>query len=193
LNQSDLVKDEILDNIIRHYLLKIDIYVKNYKDMRENLIFRLWYYLRTGWSTYFAFIFAAINTLVVTYYLAIENLPVLQKIFPTFFSYILVIVALGIPILVSAGYIHFKKSTAYKAEVDISVETNPHMKRLLVSNEAIMMLFLKMSNAIIKIGTNEKLTDDEAKEILELQKAFEEYIKKEKNFKFISEKKDLKI
>jgi hypothetical protein len=178
--------------ILLHNLLKIDICVKKHSVMREDIIFRLWYYLRTGWSTYFAFIFAAINTLVVTYYLAIENLPVLQKIFPTFFSYVLVIVALGIPILVSAGYIHFKKSTAYKAEVDISVETNPHMKRLLVSNEAIMMLFLKMSNAIIKIGANEKLTDDETKEILELQKAFDEYIKDQKVFKFITEKKDLK-
>ena len=37
-----------------------------------------------GWGTYFAFIFAAINTLTVTYYLAIENYPVLKAIFPSF-------------------------------------------------------------------------------------------------------------
>ncbi len=158
--------------------------------MKEDILFRLWYYFRTGWSTYFAFIFAAINTLVVTYYLAIENLPILQTIFPSFVSYVLFAVILGIPILVSAGYIHFKKSTAYKAEADITFETHPHMKRLVVSNEAIMILFLKMSKVIVKIGKNEKITEDELKEISELQTDFSNYIDKQTNFKFNTEKKD---
>ena len=52
--------------------------------MKRNLAFRAWYYFRMGWSTYFAFIFAAINTLTVTYFLAIDNYPFLQEIFPTF-------------------------------------------------------------------------------------------------------------
>ena len=46
--------------------------------MAKNLGFRGWFYFRTGWSTYFAFIFAAINTLTVTYYLAIEQAPILR-------------------------------------------------------------------------------------------------------------------
>ena len=44
--------------------------------------YRGWYYFRNGWSIYFAFIFAAINTLVLTYYLAIERAPFLKDIFP---------------------------------------------------------------------------------------------------------------
>ena len=44
--------------------------------MKSNLAFRAWFYFRQGWSTYFAFIFAAINTLTVTYYLAIEKIPI---------------------------------------------------------------------------------------------------------------------
>ena len=51
---------------------------------KNNLGFRGWYYFRTGWSTYFAFILAAINTLTVTYFLAIENYPSLKSIFPQF-------------------------------------------------------------------------------------------------------------
>jgi len=157
--------------------------------LREDLLFRIWYYFRTGWGTYFAFIFAAVNTLVVTYYLAIDKLPVLKTIFPSFITYVLVSVAIAIPLLTAAGYIHFKKSTAYKAEVDISVESHPHMKRLLVSNEAIMILFLKMSDVIIKIGKNEKLDEKELKEIEEVQKDFMDYIKEQKDFKFISKNK----
>ena len=63
--------------------------------MRANSGFRAWFYFRQGWSTYFAFIFAAINTLTVTYYLAIENYPVLQEIFPTFGHYVITVIAIG--------------------------------------------------------------------------------------------------
>ena len=47
--------------------------------MQKKSGFRGWYYFRQGWSLYFAFILAAINTLTVTYYLAIENLPFLKE------------------------------------------------------------------------------------------------------------------
>ena len=58
--------------------------------MTQNPFFRAWYYFRMGWSTYFAFIFAAINTLTVTYFLAIENYPQLLEIFPTFLQYVII-------------------------------------------------------------------------------------------------------
>ncbi len=87
--------------------------------MRSNLGFRGWFYFRQGWSTYFAFIFAAINTMVVTYYLAIDNIPVLKQVFPTFYVYLLVVSSIGIPILILVGYVHFKRTKAYEAEADI--------------------------------------------------------------------------
>ena len=77
---------------------------------KRNLGFRSWYYFRTGWSTYFAFILAAINTLTVTYFLAIENYPSLKTVFPSFEQYIIIIVSIGIPLLITVGYIHFNRS-----------------------------------------------------------------------------------
>ena len=65
----------------------------------RNRGFRAWFYFRNGWSLYFAFIFAAINTLTVTYYLAVEKYPDLNWIFPTFFHYIAIVVATGVPLL----------------------------------------------------------------------------------------------
>ena len=88
---------------------------------KNNLVFRCWYYFRMGWSTYFAFILAAINTLTVTYFLAIDNYPSLKTIFPSFEIYITIIVSIGIPLLIAIGYAHFKKSQAFKSEVDILV------------------------------------------------------------------------
>ena len=68
--------------------------------MRNNLGFRGWFYFRQGWSVYFAFIFAAVNTLTVTYFLAIENYPVLKDVFPSFIHYVAILVLIGIPLLV---------------------------------------------------------------------------------------------
>ena len=79
---------------------------------RGKIFFRGWYYFRNGWSLYFAFIFAAINTLTVTYYLAIENYPLLKTLFPSFELYILSVVFVGLPLLVIIGYVHFKRSSA---------------------------------------------------------------------------------
>ena len=74
----------------------------------KNYVSRLWFYFRNGYGTYFAFILAAINTLTVTYYLAIEKFPTLQTIFPSFGQYVLIIAAIGIPLLISIGFVHFK-------------------------------------------------------------------------------------
>ena len=100
--------------------------------------FRTWFYFRTGWSMYFAFVLSAVNTLTVTYYLAIEQIPVLKEAFPSFLHYIIIFVVAGVPILVSVGYAHFKRTAARKAEVDISVETNPYMVRILVNTEFVL-------------------------------------------------------
>ena len=77
---------------------------------KNNLMFRAWYYFRQGWSIYFAFIFAAINTLTVTYFLAIDNYPSLKSIFPSFEQYVVILVVIGVPLLVTVGYAHYKKT-----------------------------------------------------------------------------------
>ena len=133
--------------------------------MRQNLGFRSWFYFRTGWSMYFAFILSAINTLTVTYYLAVEKVPALVEIFPSFLHYVVIFVGIGFPILVATGYAHFKRTSARKAEVDISVETNPYMIRTLVNSEYILKLNLTLSNLLLKSQTNEKLSEVEVKEI----------------------------
>ena len=134
--------------------------------------FRGWYYLRTGWTTYFAFIFASVNTLVVTYYLAIEKIPDLQTIFPTFFSYVLILSVIGIPILIITGYMHFQKSHAYGSEAEIAAEQNPYFYKAAPGwvRDVQWPLFLKFSELLIKLSNNEKLTENELQEITELQK-----------------------
>jgi len=101
--------------------------------MNENIGFRSWYYFRMGWATYFAFIFAAINTLTVTYFLAIERYPFLSGIFPSFLQYVVIVSAIGVPLLVVIGYIHYKRTVAFKSEIDVIMESNPYQRRNIVN------------------------------------------------------------
>ena len=144
--------------------------------MGDNLGFRGWYYFRQGWSVYFAFIFAAINTLTVTYFLAIDNYPVLKEIFPSFIHYIVIVVLVGIPMLVLVGYAHYKRTASFKAEADIHIEVNPHMRRMLINTEFMLSMSLQLSELSMKLMNNEKLTSDEMDRFKQLQKEFQKQI-----------------
>jgi hypothetical protein len=136
--------------------------------VKKNIWFRSWYYFRTGWSTYFAFILAAINTLTVTYFLAIDNYPVLKAVFPSFEQYIVIIVSIGIPLLVLIGFVHFKRTQAFKSEVDVLIESNPYQRRNTVNGEINLRLNLKILTMMLKISKKESFSESEIQEIGEL-------------------------
>ena len=136
--------------------------------MSRNLLFRSWFYFRTGWQTYFAFILAAINTLTVTYFLAIENYPSLKTIFPSFEIYILILVSIGVPLLVLIGYVHFKRSHSFKSEADVLIESNPYQRRNTVNSEIILRLNLQLMSTLLKVAKKEDLSEEEIEEITQL-------------------------
>ena len=136
--------------------------------VKKNIWFRSWYYFRTGWSTYFAFILAAINTLTVTYFLAIDNYPILKAVFPSFEQYIVIIVSIGIPLLVLIGFVHFKRTQAFKSEVDVLIESNPYQRRNTVNGEINLRLNLKILTIMLKISKKESFSESEIQEIREL-------------------------
>jgi len=144
--------------------------------MRNNLGFRGWFYFRQGWSVYFAFIFAAVNTLTVTYFLAIDNYPFLKDIFPSFIHYVAILVLIGIPLLVLIGYAHYKRTPSYKAEADIHIESNPHLRRILTNSEFVLSMSLQLSELSMKLMNNEKLTSDEMNNLKQLQIEFQKQI-----------------
>ena len=138
--------------------------------------FRAWFYFRNGWSLYFAFIFAAVNTLTVTYYLAIERVPFLLGIFPSFLHYVIIIPVIAIPILIFVGYAHYKRTAAFRSEVDISIETNPYQRRLVVNTEAIIRLNLNLLDTISKSSIIEKISKDDLENITNIKNEISELI-----------------
>ena len=145
---------------------------------KRNLGFRSWYYFRTGWSTYFAFILAALNTLTVTYFLAIDNYPSLKTIFPSFELYVIIIVSIGIPMLVTIGYIHFKRTHAFKSEIDVLIESNPYQKRNTVNGELNLILNLKIISMLAKISRKEPISEKDQQDLEKLYEKIATFLDK---------------
>jgi len=134
----------------------------------RNLLFRSWFYFRTGWSTYFAFILAAINTLTVTYFLAIDNYPSLKSVFPSFEQYVAMVVVIGVPLLIIIGYAHYKKTQGFKSEIDVLIETNPYQRRSVVNSEINLRLNLQLMSTLLKVAKKEDLSEEEIEEMTQL-------------------------
>ena len=160
--------------------------------MARNLGFRAWFYFRNGWSLYFAFIFAAINTLTVTFYLAIEKYPDLNWLFPSFLHYILVVCVIGVPCLILIGYVHYKRTAARKAEVDISYETDAYKARTLVNTEIAITLNMQLLDIITKISKKQELSAEGYQELEKLREKLAKFtsdrtFKNKMDLKFLRE------
>ena len=153
--------------------------------MKNEIGFRSWFYFRQGWSTYFAFIFAAINTMVVTYYLAIENIPELKIIFPSFYIYLITTSIIGIPLLIFVGYAHQKKTSSYKAEADIYFESNPHSSRMYNNIELLLQLNLKLVNLLLLDYEKNNVSNEKVEELVKLKNEIEIYFNQRKDSKQI--------
>ena len=155
--------------------------------MTKSLGFRFWYYFRTGWSTYFAFIFAAVNTLTVTYFLAIDNYPILKEIFPTFDVYLLALTGFGVPFLILIGYLHFKRTASYRSEAAITYESNPFARRLFVNSELNLQINQEIIELILKLSQDKKLSEDDLMRVKKISQKFDEFTKE----RTLTNKKDL--
>jgi len=146
--------------------------------MQTGLAFRSWFYFRMGWSTYFVFFLGAVNTLTVTYFLAIDNYPALKNIFPTFEQYVVITVCVGIPMLIMFGYAHYKKTKAYKSEIDVLIESNPYLRRNTVNAEISIRLNMKLLSLLLKLSKKEQLDKTEYEEIEDIQKTISNFMQK---------------
>ena len=153
---------------------------KKFFVMGKNVVWRGWWYFRQGWSNYFTFLMAAVNTLTITYFLAIERYPALVAIFPNFIQYVLIVALIGIPLLVLVGYAHWKKTSARRAEVDIFYEVNPYIVRVLVNTEMVVQMNLTLNQHILKLSQGQKLSDEEINDLSQLQEKLSEFTKKRK-------------
>jgi hypothetical protein len=141
-------------------------------SLKKRLPFRAWYYFRTGYSQYFAFLLALGNMYTLTYYLAISNNATLQSVFPNFYLYAIVLTVVGFPLLALIGYYHMKRSRAFSSEMDVSVESNPYSYKLSpgIQRECMAPLYLELLRLGRKSISGEPITEEEQRKLHELER-----------------------
>ena len=138
--------------------------------MKKSIPFRSWYYFRTGYTQYFAFIIAVMNMYTLTYYLVIENSSAINSVFSSFSTYVVVSSLIGIPILILLGFMHMRRSGAFRSESEITQESNPYNYKLLpgihqVVSAPLLLELLKL----LRKSDNDVLTEEEIKRLSELE------------------------
>ena len=91
-------------------------------------------------------------------------------------------ISVGIPLLIVVGYLHFKKTLAYKSEMDITVESNPYLSRNTVNADLTLKLNLKLISLLLKMSTGEKIDKNEIDEIEKFHRLILKLVD-ERNFK----------
>ena len=123
----------------------------------RRLLFRSWYYFRIGYGTYLTFLLGFVSTIVTVYYLAINNIPFLKLMFPNFWLFSILAIASGVPLAVLSGYVHFKRSQAFSAEADITVEANPYYFKVTPGKEKELNVPLTIANIDLFLAMAKKL------------------------------------
>jgi hypothetical protein len=123
----------------------------------RQFLFRAWYYFRIGYGTYLTFLLGFATTIITVYYLAINNIPALKSVFPSFLLFGLLAIGVGVPLSVLAGYVHFQRSRAYSSEVDIGVEANPYYYKVTPGKEREISLPLSIASIDMGLAMARKL------------------------------------
>jgi hypothetical protein len=128
-----------------------------------------------GYSVYLSFMMAVVNVMVTVYYLAIRNIPQLELVFPDFTIWAITVIIIGAPLGVAVGWIHLKRSPAYRSEMDVAVESNPYYYKLPPGywKDALVPVMLETMKLNIKLLNKEALTEAEMKDLKALQKKLE--------------------
>ena len=101
----------------------------------------------------------------------------------------MIVSAIGVSLLITVGYVHYKRTKAYKSEADVMVESNPYTRRNVVNITILVELTMKLNGMMFKMAKNEKLTSKEIEEIEKLQNDMEKFTSERK----FSNKKDLEF
>lgn len=130
---------------------------------------RFWYYFRIGYATYLTFLLGYVSTLVTVYYLAVKNLPFLLHLFPDFWGFSALATVIGAPASVIIGWLHLKRSQAYSAEAEITVESSPYTYKLQPGTwkEAFGPLYLELLVQLKKLSEAQGLLSEEERTRIE--------------------------
>ncbi len=109
----------------------------------RKLLYRSWFYFRTGYSIYIAFFIGFFSNIIVIYSLGIQPAiksgsalgQYLQFAFPHLTNFVAIAAVVVTPLCIYAGLLHMKKTGAFAAEASVALESNPYVYKLVPGKE----------------------------------------------------------
>lgn len=89
-------------------------------------LFRIWYYIRVGFGEYLNFSLSMLNTIILFHAFVISNMANIPSLLENLYFFLILGILTIIPFAILLGWLHFKRSPAFKAEADLIVEANPY-------------------------------------------------------------------
>ncbi len=99
------------------------------------LLFRSWFYFRTGYSLYLAFLIGFASNLVVLFRLGVADNKYLAPLFPSLTIFTIIGLLVAVPVGILTGLYHMKRSGAYAADASVALEANPYVYKLVPGKE----------------------------------------------------------
>ena len=99
------------------------------------MLFRAWFYFRTGYGLYLAFLIGFASNIVILYRLGVEPNKYLQPIFPTLTVFGIISLIVAAPIAIILGLYHLKRTGAFAADAAVQTESNPYVYRAVPGKE----------------------------------------------------------
>jgi hypothetical protein len=119
----------------------------------RRILFRSWFYFRTGYGTYIALPVGVASNLVVLYELAVVKNHYLYPIFSSLTVFTLASLIVFVPVSIFAGLYHMKRTGAFAADASVQVESNPYIYKIIPGKEQEVLYPLLMLTAkgLIKV------------------------------------------
>ncbi len=132
------------------------------------LLYRSWFYFRTGYNLYLAFLIGFASNIVVLFRLGIAENKYLAPLFPSLTIFTIIGLLVAVPVGIFAGLYHMKRSGAYAADASVSLEANPYIYKVLPGKEqeVFLPLWVLTVKGLAKMLDQEKtMTVEERKEM----------------------------
>ncbi len=134
----------------------------------SKLLFRSWFYFRTGYNTYIAFFIGFSSNIIVIYKLGISENKLLGGYFASLTLFAIIALLVLIPISIATGLYHMKRTGAYAADASVATESNPYIYKVLPGKEqeVFLPLWMMTVRGLARLLEQEQtMTADEKREL----------------------------
>lgn len=127
---------------------------------KQDLIKRMWLYLRTGYSTYLIFIFGGSNFVLILYGLAPEISDNID-----FIPFVIIMIIVIPLVTISIGRKHWSKQ--YGTEAKVQLENNPYNYKLLELSKDVLLFKIQIEMIEVMKGILVETDPEKKKDLSE--------------------------